>query len=137
MDMTEMMDATLAESKMSMDGMDSAMMMRMTEAMSACMQACLMCADADAPEGMGRCASMCANCADVCQTMLRMTLRPGGMDTTVMTSMLTATMEMCRACSAECMMHADEHEHCRMCAMACDEAVKMCEEMLGAMRPMA
>ncbi|WP_202107168.1 hypothetical protein [Agromyces seonyuensis] len=135
--MSEMMNATMADEGMTMMAeMDSAMMMRMTEAMSACMQACLMCADADGGEGMARCAAMCANCADMCQTMMRMLLRPSGMDMMVMSSMANSVMVMCRACSAECMMHADEHEHCRMCAMACDEAAMACEEMLAAMKMM-
>ncbi|WP_188742052.1 aldehyde dehydrogenase [Agromyces bauzanensis] len=116
-----------------MQGMDPAMMQETLEALSACMQACAMCADADAAEGMGRCAGMCADCADVCNTMMRMMLRMHGWDMQVMSSMMQTTIMMARACSAECKTHAEMAEHCRMCAMACDQAVMAMERMMGSM----
>ncbi len=119
-----------------MQGMDMTMTAECIEALSACEQACVMCADADAGEGMARCAGMCSNCADMCNTMMRMMLRPNGMDMAVMMSMMESTMAMCRACSAECMMHAEMSEHCRLCAMACDQAAMALEKMLGSMREM-
>ena len=76
---------------------------------------------------------MCANCADVCDTMMRMMLRMNGWDMAVMMSMMQTTIMMCRACSAECMMHAEMSEHCRLCAMACDQAVMAMEKMMGSM----
>lgn len=129
----DMMKDAMSSTEMPMQGMDAAMMQECMEALSACMQACLMCADADAGEGMGRCAGMCANCADVCDTMMRMMLRMRGMDLQVMTSMMQTTVLMCRACSAECMQHADMSEHCRMCAMACDQCVAAMEKMMSSM----
>ena len=62
----DMMKGAMSSSGKPMEGMDPAMVQECLEALSACMQACIMCADADAGEGMGRCAGMCANCADVC-----------------------------------------------------------------------
>jgi len=134
MNMTmDMMKDAMSTGEMPMQGMDAAMMQECLEALSACVQACLMCADADAGEGMGRCAAMCANCADVCDTMMRMMLRMRGMDRVVMTSMMQTTIAMCRACSAECMQHAEMSEHCRMCAMACDQCAAAMEKMMGSM----
>jgi hypothetical protein len=134
MNMTmDMMKGAMSSSDMPMKGMDPAMMQETMEALSACTQACIMCADADAGEGMGKCAGMCANCADVCDTMMRMMLRMNGWDMQVMMSMMQTTIMMCRACSAECMMHAEMSEHCRMCAMACDQAVMAMEKMMGSM----
>ncbi|MDR5700305.1 hypothetical protein [Agromyces aerolatus] len=125
-----------AMSTTQMKGADMAMMQECIEALSACEQACVMCADADAGEGMARCAGMCANCADLSGTMMRMMLRMNGWDMAVMMSAMETTMAMCRACSAECMMHAEMSEHCRMCAMACDQAAMALEKMLGSMREM-
>ncbi|MCP2371232.1 hypothetical protein BJ978_001908 [Agromyces terreus] len=130
----DMMKGAMSSSEMPMDGMDPMMMQECLEALSACMQACVMCADADAAEGMGRCASMCSNCADVCDAMMRMMLRTRGWDMAVMMSMMQATATTARACSAECMMHAEMSEHCRMCAMACDQLVTTMEKMSGMMR---
>jgi hypothetical protein len=134
MNMTmDMMKNAMSTSEMPMQGMDPAMMQETIEALSACMQACVMCADADAAENMARCAGLCSNCADVCDTMMRMMLRMNGWDMQVMSSMMQSTIMMARACSAECRMHADMSEHCRMCAMACDQAVMAMEKMMGSM----
>ena len=134
MNMTmDMMKGAMSSSDMPMKGMDPAMMQETMEALFACMQACIMCADADAGEGMVKCIGMCATCADVCDTMMRMLLRMNGWDAEVMTSMMQTTIVMCRACSAECMMHAEMSEHCRMCAMACDQAVMAMEKMMSSM----
>jgi hypothetical protein len=134
MNMTmDMMKGAMSSSEMPMKGMDPAMIQESLEALSACTQACIMCADADAVEGMGKCAALCSNCADVCDTMMRMMLRMNGWDMQVMQSMMQTTVMMMRACSAECMMHADMSEHCRMCAMACDQAVMAMEKMMGSM----
>ncbi|HET8779761.1 MAG TPA: hypothetical protein VFM66_06785 [Agromyces sp.] len=65
-----------------------------------------------------------------------MLLRMNGMDMQVTMSMMQTTVMMCRACSAECMKHAEMSEHCRMCAMACDQAVMAMEKMMGAMKEM-
>ncbi|QAY75079.1 aldehyde dehydrogenase [Agromyces protaetiae] len=132
----DMMKGAMSMKDSPMQGMDMMMMSDVIEALSACEQACVMCADADAGEGMARCAGMCSNCADMCNTMMRMMLRPNGMDMAVMMSMMESTMAMCRACSAECMMHAEMSEHCRLCAMACDQAAMALEKMLGSMREM-
>ncbi len=134
MNMTmDMMKGAMSSSDMPMQGMDPTMMQECIEALSAGMQACVMCADADAGEGMGRCGALCANCADMCDTMMRMMLRVNGWDMQVMSSMMQSTMMMARACSAECMMHAEMAEHCRMCAMACDQVVVAMEKMMGSM----
>ncbi len=134
MNMTmDMMKGAMSSSDMPMQGMDPMMMQECLEALSACMQACVMCADADAGEGMGRCGALCANCADMCDAMMRMMLRVNGWDMQVMSSMMQSTVMMMRACSAECQMHAEMSEHCRMCAMACDQAVVAMEKMMGSL----
>ncbi len=53
----DMMKGAISSSEMPMEGMDPAMMQLVQEcmeALSACSQACIMCADADAGEGMAR-----------------------------------------------------------------------------------
>jgi hypothetical protein len=134
MNMTmDMMMGAMSSSEMPMKDMDPAMMQDCIEAVSACMQACIMCADAAAAEGWARCAALCADCADVCDAMTRVKLRVTGWDMGVMGSMMQATAVVCRACSAECMLHADASDECRMCAMACDEAAAAVERMTAAM----
>jgi hypothetical protein len=107
-------------------GMDMAMMQDCIEACSAASMAATMCADADAGQDMARCASMCMNTADVAMMTMRMMMRPAGYDAMVMRSMMMACVSMGEACAAECTMHADMHDHCRICAAACDAMVKAC-----------
>ena len=115
-------------------GMDAAMMQECVEACSMVSMAATMCADSDTGADMARCSSMCMNMADVATTMMRMMMRPMGMDQMSMRAMMMACVEMGKACSAECMMHADMDEHCRMCAKACDAMVVCLEKAMGSMR---
>jgi len=114
-------------------GMDMTMMQQCVEACSAASMAATMCADADAGESMGRCASMCMNCADVATSTMRMMMRPSGYDMGVVRSMMTACMTMGEACAAECDMHAEMSEHCRICASACRAMVAACQAAMGSM----
>jgi hypothetical protein len=65
--------------------------------------------------------------------MMRMMMRPAGYDMGVMSSMMTACMAMGEACAAECDMHADMSEHCRICASACRAMVAACSSMMSSM----
>lgn len=130
--MTDMMKSMPAmDTGMAMD-MD--MMQRCIEACSAAAQAATMCADADMTDSMMRCGAMCMNTADVATAMMRMMMRPNGYDMAVMVPMLDACVAMGSACAAECRMHADMHDHCRICAMACEAMVEACSTMAGSMR---
>ena len=113
-------------------GIDMDMMQKCIEACSAAEMAATMCADGATGDGMAHCASMCMNMADVAMVTMRMMMRPMGMDPMVMGSMMTTCMEMGKACSAECKMHADS-DMCRICAMACDAMVESCKAMMAAM----
>jgi hypothetical protein len=133
---TEMMKSAMMRSgsmpaDMSMD------MMLMQEAIDACsmsMQACTMCSDAMAGmEGMGVCASRCAMCSDVCMTMMRMMMRPAGMDRTAMIAMLEACIAMTAACMEECRSHAEMSATCAMCADACEATNAACSALLASM----
>ncbi|WP_241975484.1 MULTISPECIES: hypothetical protein [unclassified Cryobacterium] len=142
--MTEMMSMTaqMMDSSMamkSMSGLDMAAMQDMIECCSACEQACTVCADdmmAMGMTGMSKCMSMCLDCADMTHTMMRMMLRPSGYDMQVMMAQMDACMKMCMACAAECMMHAEMSEECKMCAEACRQCAAACERMMSAMKSM-
>ena len=129
--MTDMMKSMPADKMM---GMDMAMMQECIEACSMVSMAATMCADSDTGMDMAKCSSMCMNMADVSTTMMRMMMRPMGYDMMSMRAMMMACVEMGKACSAECMMHADMDEQCRMCAKACDAMVMACEKMMGSMQ---
>lgn len=119
---------------MMMPGMDMKVMQDCIEACAAAEQACTMCADSDLDEGMRRCASMCTMTADVASTMMRMMMRPMGYDSQSMMAMLEACMTLCRACAAECMMHAELSTTCRLCATVCTNCAEECALMLASMK---
>lgn len=128
--MMDMMKSMPADKMMGMD------MMAMQECIEACSMAAMaatMCADSDMGMGMAKCSSMCMNTMDVATTMMRMMMRPMGYDMMSMRAMMMACVEMGKACSAECMMHADMSEQCRMCAKACGAMVMACEKAMGSM----
>lgn len=132
MDMKMMtMDASM------MEGMDMTAMQNLMEASAACEQACTMCASSSmGMEGMATCAAMCMNCADMSNTMMRMMMRPAGMEMDSMMAMMQACMMMASACAAECSKHADINEQCRMCAKACQEMAAACDAMMKSMKAM-
>jgi hypothetical protein len=131
MDMSTMMDTTM------MQGMDMTAMQNLVEASSACEQACTMCASSSlGMAGMEKCSAMCLNCAEMSNTMMRMVMRPVAADMDSMMAMMQACMVMATACAAECSMHADTNEQCRMCAKACQEMAAACEAMMASMKAM-
>lgn len=113
-------------------GMSMPMVQDCIEACSAAAMTATVCADADTGEQMERCGAMCANVADVATATLRMLLRPAGYDPGVMSAMLTACATLGQACAAECRVHAEHHEHCRLCAQACESMVDACRSALAA-----
>ncbi len=115
--------------------MDADMMQDTVMAMNAASMAATMCSASDMRMGgdMATCAAMCSNTAMLADTGMRMLMRPAGMDAEAMRTMLAACVAMGTACAAECRQHADMDEACRYCAMACDEMVATCQQMLGAM----
>jgi hypothetical protein len=132
-----MMSQMMGSMQMPQMGMtlDMDRMQECIEACSAAAQAATMCADACAGMGgeMARCSAMCANTADMATTMMRAMLRPNGYDMTSMQGMLQGCMAMGMACAEECRRHADMHDHCRICAAACDQMVEACRNMMSGM----
>ena len=129
MDMRMMMTESMS------DTMDTGALQNLMEAAAACEQACTMCVSAmGSMENMETCSARCMNFADMSNTMMRMMMRPAGMDRDAMMAAMNATMMVARACEAECSSHADMSDACRMCAMACAELISACEAMMASMR---
>src|SRR3954463_12764364 len=132
---TEMMKNMPMSDTSIMSQMDMTAMANCIDACSACMQACLMCSDTmTGMEGMGKCDALCANCADMCQTTMRMMLRPMAMERDSMMAMLEACIAMCRVCRDECSTHMQMSETCAMCATACTAYMPASQDMLATMR---
>ena len=94
----------------------------------ACEQTCLICADAcigeKQPEMLRRCIRLNLDCADVCGATGRLLSRLAGADPSLLRAQLEVCLRACATCGAECQRHAEQHEHCRICAEVC----RACEE---------
>jgi hypothetical protein len=66
--------------------------------------------------------------------MMRMMLRPMGMERDSLMAMLEACITICRVCRDECSTHIGMSEACAMCATACDACMTACQDMLSAMQ---
>jgi hypothetical protein len=100
----------------------------------ACSQACTACADACLSERsvaeLAKCIRTNLDCADICATASRVLSRHTGYDASVVGALLLACITVCEFCSEECIRHAQQHEHCRVCAEACAACAAACSALL-------
>jgi len=113
---------------------DEATLARCIDECLACAQACTACADAclaeDSVEQLRRCITTDLDCADLCATTARVLSRQTDPHPAMLRIVLEACMNACRECAEECEVHADHHEHCRLCAEACRRCAKACQDLL-------
>jgi hypothetical protein len=118
-------------------GNDNAALMSCIEACFECAQTCIVCAEACAAEQavtpLRHCIRLSLHCADVCSATGAIAAWPTGGDEWVLRTMLQACAEACRLRPEECSAHA--HEHCRICAEACERCERVCAGAAGALVP--
>jgi hypothetical protein len=118
--------------------LDRAKLAGAIDALIACSEACTACADACLSEGMvaelTKCIRTNLDCADICATTARVLSRHTGYDANISRSLLEACVMACAACGDECGSHAEQHEHCRICATACRDARTAAQDLLDTMR---
>ena len=99
-----------------------------------CAQTCVACADACLAEPMVRQLAQCIrlnlDCADICSAAGSIATRRTGSNEQLIQSVLEACALACRLCRDECAQHAEAHEHCRICATACEDCASACEAAL-------
>ena len=116
--------------------LDMDLLARCVEECDRCARACTACADAclaeEHVERLAACVRLDLDCADVCDVTGRLVARstPDGADLT--RAQVEACALACAACAAECERHADEHEHCRLCAEACRACEQESNDLLAA-----
>ncbi|MFF9689796.1 four-helix bundle copper-binding protein [Streptomyces sp. NPDC014623] len=126
----DMLDAYPA----ALGGMDRDKLIRCIEECIACAQACTACADAclaeEAVADLTRCIRTGADCADICRTTATVLSRRTGYDATITRAILLACATVCEVCGDECANHADQHDHCRVCADVCRRCEQACNDLL-------
>ncbi|HEX2117373.1 MAG TPA: four-helix bundle copper-binding protein [Alphaproteobacteria bacterium] len=103
-----------------------------------CAQACTSCADAcigeDMVKELRQCIRLNLDCADICAITGSISTRRTGSNEEVIRRMLQACETACRLCGEECARHAQQHEHCRVCAESCRRCEQACREALRSMQ---
>jgi hypothetical protein len=105
--------------------------LRAIQACHACAEACIICADTsldDAAASLARCIRLALDCAAACSTTGPAMARRTVANAALLKQMAQTCAELCAACAAECDLHIDEHEHCRLCAEACRSCERACRE---------
>lgn len=110
-------------------------LIRCIEECHSCAQDCTSCADAclgeDVVADLVQCIRLNLDCADVCEVTGTIATRRTGSDEHVLRSLLQTCATACRVCGEECAAHADQHEHCKICAAACERCEQACQDALG------
>lgn len=101
-----------------------------------CAQSCVSCADACLGEEnvkmLARCIRLNQDCANVCEATGKILSRQTAFEPAMARAILQACMTACKLCGDECSKHAQQHEHCRMCADACRRCEQACTRLLAA-----
>lgn len=107
-------------------------LVRCVEACFDCAQACIACADAclgeDMVQQLTQCIRLNLDCADACRAAGSMATRRTGSNEVTLRTMLDVCALACRRCGDECERHAQQHQHCVICAQACKECERLCHE---------
>lgn len=99
------------------------------DALSRCIAACELCADAcldeQDPKMMVSCIRLDRDCADICRLTAAFIAR--GSDHAQ--HVLRECIEICQKCYTECSQHEDAH--CKQCAAACQACLEACRAFAG------
>jgi hypothetical protein len=112
--------------------LDISVLVATIDALDDCARACIADADSDLNE-LVKCIRLCLDCADVCAATIRVTSGQTEYDATRTKSLLETCTATCKSCGDECERHAQMHDHCRVCAVACRRCEQACRELLAAM----
>src|SRR5690606_966345 len=98
----------------------------------ACAQTCTSCADACLAEDMvsdlRQCIRLNLDCADICIATGAISSRRTGTNVEVLRATIQDYAEAGRACAEEGGRHADQHQHCRICADSCRYCEPACKD---------
>jgi hypothetical protein len=104
------------------------------DACQRCLQACCNCADACLHEEhlqhLRFCIRTDLDCAEICAAVVKVLSRASRPHLETVRALLETCRIACHSCSLECLEHAQMHEHCRICAAACQNCEAACAALL-------
>lgn len=74
------------------------------------------------------------DCAAICEVTAKIAGARTESDARVLAAQMQACVTACEVCAAECRVHAQRHEHCRICAETCDGCIQVCNRFMQSMR---
>ena len=105
------------------------------EATITCSTACKACADAFlAREIMGdlaQCVLASIECVDICHATWQLLMKSGKLNWRLLNKQIVKCRDACRRCEEICAVHADVHDHCRVCAQSCKRCADACVKLLA------
>jgi hypothetical protein len=112
---------------------------RCIDACFASVETCTACADACLAEKhvekLITCIRLNLDCAAVCTATGHIITRANKAGhRQLQEAQLTTCIAFSRACAAECARHAAMHQHCALCAEACNKFAAACVDLLTSMR---
>ena len=120
-------------------GVNMAIVVDALELLATCEQVCAACGDAclseENPEHLRDCIRQNVNCSAVCSATARVLLRYHAPTTAVLHAQLHACVLACQACADACAAHAENHEHCAICAETCRRCQEKCNLALAEVSP--
>lgn len=106
-----------------------------------CVEVTTSCADAclaeDSAASMRGCIRSCLDAADVNTALVRVLPRATEPANATLRTLLTAAAQACRDCAERCRLHADAHDHCRVCAEVCEQTAEACERAADTVPPVS
>src|SRR6185437_8726392 len=98
---------------------------------TACADACLA---EDDVAAMRTCIRRDLDCDDIAATTASVLTRQVAMDLGLVRVVLEACAVASKRCAVECQLHAEHHEHCRVCAQACGDLYAASRTLLETLR---
>ncbi len=121
--------------------LDKQQLASVIDAVAACSQACTACADACLSESaamlphLTKCIRDNLDCADVCDATVRVLSRHTGYDANLTRLQVQAAIQAVQTCGSSCSEHAQMHQHCGVCARACQQAEQALTGLLAQLLP--
>ena len=84
----------------------------------------------DSVAELRQCIRLNLDCADLCFATALIAIRRTGANEKLIRATLETCALACHLCGEECARHVQRHEHCRICAKACQRYEDACREAI-------
>ena len=79
---------------------------------------------------LAQCVLASLECVDICHATWQLLMHPGEPNWRLLNKQVARCQAACRRCREACALHADMHEHCRVCALSARRCEEACARLL-------